>query len=242
MKPYVIIMSLIIVASLTLFQIEYTRPFIPTNVINLDRCPMRLYITSIQLFFNGVSFNRYEAIDGNTHIFTKDELTMFSRLIEDRKDKIPKQKLKNVMSCALSHINIWKNNVGNGPVLILEDDVIIYPQFKSNITRLIYTMNNIDPDWHIIWVSGGDPGGREVVTTVGYREVYRMDPPEYIGQGTVGYILSKRGLEYFVEDLNKNGCSAGIDIHLLKSLDVNHAYGVNSSLIGSGLFTSSISS
>jgi len=165
---------------------------------------------------------------------------MFSGLIEDRKDKIPEQKLKNVMSCALSHINIWKKNVGNGPILILEDDLIIYPQFKYQINNVIYTMDNLDPNWHIIWVSGGDPGDREVVATIGAKEIYRMDPPEYIGQGTVGYILSKRGLEYFVDDLNKNGCSAGIDIHLLKTLDTDHAYGVNSSLIGTGLFTSSI--
>jgi hypothetical protein len=101
-------------------------------------------------------------------------------------------------------------------------------------------MDNLDPNWHIIWVSGGDPGDREVVATIGTREIYRMDPPEYIGQGTVGYILSKRGLEYFVDDLNKNGCSAGIDIHLLNTLDTRHAYGVNRSLIGTGLFTSSI--
>lgn len=242
MKPYVIIMSLIIVALLILFQVEYTRSFIPTNVINLDRSPERLYCTSIQLFLNAVPFNRYPAIDGKSYVFTQDELTMFSGLIEDRKDKIPEQKLKNVMSCALSHINIWKRNVGNGPILILEDDLIIYPRLKYHVNNIIYTMDNLDPNWHIIWISGGDPGNREVVATVGYREVYRMDPPEYIGQGTVGYILSKRGLEYFVEDLNKNGCSAGIDIHLLNSLDVNHAYGVNSSLIGTGLFTSSIAS
>ena len=242
MKVYTVFISLIIVALLILFQLEYTRPFIPTNVINLDRCPMRLYITSIQLFLNAVPFNRYPAIDGKSYVFTQDELSMFSGLIEDRKDKIPEQKLKNVMSCALSHINIWKRNVGNGPILILEDDLIIYPRFRYHVNHIIYTMDMLDPNWHIIWVSGGDPGDREVVTTVGYREVYRMDPPEYIGQGTVGYILSKRGLEYFVEDLNKNGCSAGIDIHLLNSLDVNHAYGVNSSLIGTGLFTSSIAS
>jgi GR25 family glycosyltransferase involved in LPS biosynthesis len=240
MKVYTVFISLIIVALLILFQLEYTRPFISTNVINLDRSPERLYCTSIQLFLNTVPFNRYTAIDGKSYVFTQDELNMFSGLIEDRKDKISEQKLKNVMSCALSHINIWKRNVGNGPILILEDDLIIYPRFKYHVNHIIYTMDNLDPNWHIIWVSGGDPGDREVVATIGAREIYRMDPPEYIGQGTVGYILSKRGLEYFVDNLNKNGCSAGIDIHLLKTLDTDHAYGVNSSLIGTGLFTSSI--
>jgi GR25 family glycosyltransferase involved in LPS biosynthesis len=144
MKVYTVFISLIIVALIILFQLEYTRPFISTNIINLDRSPERLYCTSIQLFLNAVPFNRYTAIDGKSYVFTQDELNMFSGLIEDRKDKIPEQKLKNVMSCALSHINIWKRNVGNGPILILEDDLIIYPRFKYQINNVIYTMDNLD--------------------------------------------------------------------------------------------------
>jgi GR25 family glycosyltransferase involved in LPS biosynthesis len=165
---------------------------------------------------------------------------MFSGLINDKKEKISGQKLKNVMSCALSHINIWKENLDNGPVLILEDDVIIYPKFKFNVISIINTINNIDPEWHIIWVSGGDPGDREVVTAVNNLNIYRMNPPEYIGQGSIGYILSNKGLNYFVDNLHKNGCSNGIDIHLLKTLDVKHAYGIHKSLVGSGIFSSSI--
>jgi GR25 family glycosyltransferase involved in LPS biosynthesis len=234
------ILLVIFISIIILFQIEYNKPFIKINVINLNRAFLRNVSTSLQLYLNGVSFSRYPAIDGSTYKFTDSELEMFSELIQQNKDKMTSKKLNGVMACALSHINIWNVNINNGPILILEDDIIIYPQFKYSVNTVLKDIAITDPDWHIIWISGGDPGNREIVLDSGIHKIYRMDPPEYIGQGTVGYMLSKKGIDYFTKKIKMNGCSNGIDIYLLKNLDINHAYGVHSPLVGSGLFTSSI--
>jgi hypothetical protein len=67
-----------------------------------------------------------------------------------------------------------------------------------------------------------------------------MNPPEYIGQGTVAYMISEKGVTHFLRSLKEKGCFAGIDYFLLNSLDINHAYGIHTPLVTSGLFSSTI--
>lgn len=240
MKLGTILFFIILIMILCLLHNEYSSPFITTVMINLDRSYMRRIYTSAQLYLNGVNFKRHTAVDGLTYTFSKEEELLFSELINDNKKKLKPQKLKNVMSCALSHIQIWKEYNNQGPILIMEDDIFIYPKYKYNISSALSTIQIIDPEWDIIWVSGGDPGNREVVAEFNYHTIYRMDPPEYIGQGAVAYILSEKGAKYFLRILEEKGCFAGIDIFLLKSLDINHAYGIHNPLVSYGLFSSTI--
>ena len=238
MKVYNILIIIIILSIVILHQISYNSPFPETRVINLDRSYDRLLATSLQLFINCVKFKRHSAVDGKKYEYSDSELKMFSGILND--PKINEKKKRNVMACALSHIQVWNNNVNNGPLLIFEDDIIIYPGIKGNVNTTISIVNNLDPDWHLIWVSGEDPGNKEIVATFGSHNIYRMNPPEYIGQGTVGYILSERGLKYFLNKINTNGCPGAIDYVMIKNLDINHSYGMYKSLVGSGLFKSTI--
>jgi GR25 family glycosyltransferase involved in LPS biosynthesis len=240
MKLAFLLFILIILALIILFITDYNRPFVNTVIINLDRSYGRRISTSMQLFLNGVNFRRHSAVDGLQYTFTDSEIAMFSELIKDNKGKMKPQKLKNVMSCALSHIQVWNKNRDSGPVLIMEDDLFIYPLYKKNINSALSVINIVDPNWEIMWVSGGDPGDRTVVAAFNGHTIYRMNPPEYIGQGTVAYLLSEKGVNRFLNKLNEKGCFAGIDIFLLKSLDINHAYGIQTPLVVSGLFSSTI--
>ena len=240
MKERIILFFVILIMIICLLQKEYNNKFITTVMINLDRSYMRRMSTSAQLYLNGVKFKRHSAVDGLNYRFTEQELLMFSELKRDNEKKLKPQKLKNVMSCALSHIQVWKQYSKEGPILIMEDDIFIYPKYKYNISSALSTIQTIDPEWDIIWVSGGDPGNREVVAEFNNHTIYRMNPPEYIGQGTVAYMISEKGVRHFLRILKEKGCFAGIDYFLLNTLDINHAYGIHKPLVTSGLFSSTI--
>ena len=136
------------------------------------------------------------------------------------------------MACALSHIQVWnKYKDTDVPVLILEDDSVIHPQFRQIVNDSIADLTRFDPEWHILWLSGYTPGNRTRVCSSSGRFIYRMDPPEHIGQGTVGYILSPLGIAYFLEKLEINGCGHASDYFLLEHLDVHHAYGLYKPLL-----------
>jgi|Laugrespbdmm15sn_2_1035079.scaffolds.fasta_scaffold01326_4 GR25 family glycosyltransferase involved in LPS biosynthesis len=219
-------------------------------VINLDRSYMRKYSIIIQMYLHGINFNIFNAVNGSTYIFNDEERQLFSGIINEKREVIARNKNQtiseieqmrnNVMACALSHISIWKKNIGLGPLLILEDDMIFYPNLNQNINTALKIIEQYDPDWHILWISSGDPGDREIISSFGTRFIYKMDPPDYIGQGAMGYILSNKGIKHFTRQLEEKGCFCGVDIFLLKTLDIRHAYGIYKPLIFAEFFDSTI--
>jgi GR25 family glycosyltransferase involved in LPS biosynthesis len=246
-----LLISIVVVLILyILLQLAYKQQEINVFIINLDRSHMRKYNITAQLYLHGLEFNRFNAIDGRNYTFNEKEKTLFSGIINENKEIIAngktitdeeiEQKRKNIMSCALSHILIWKQNIDNGPVLILEDDIIFTSYFKQKLINGFKLIEEYDPNWHILWISSGDPGNREIITTFGNHSIYRMNPPEYNGQGAMGYILSNKGLEYFTKKLEEKGCEHGIDIFLLKYLDIHHSYGIYKPLVSEGVFNSTI--
>lgn len=260
MKSYrlwILIATVIII----ILAIRPQHPFIPTVMINLDRSPDRLFFMSAQCDLHGIPFERFSAIDGAKHTFTDEELQLFygimskepglttkytekeARRLFSRRESDPKfKKTKNIMACVLSHINVWRKFKNTKePLFILEDDSIFDFQIRQNINECLNNINALDPDWHIIWMSGGEPGDREVVGSWGLYDIFRMDPPEYIGQGAVGYILSPKGIKHYLNKINEYGCSYASDWFLINHLDVNHAYGVHQPIVKNySLFKSSI--
>jgi GR25 family glycosyltransferase involved in LPS biosynthesis len=216
---------------------------------------------SAQCDLHGIPFERHRAVDGANHIFTDEEKQMFFGIISSQPGLTTKyteeearklfasresepifKKTKNIMACALSHIQVWRKfKNSREPVLILEDDSIFDFQIRQNINECLNKLNTFDPEWHIIWISGGDPGKREIVANWGLYDIYLMAPPEYIRQGAVGYILSPRGLKHYLNILDLYGCSYASDYFLIEFMDVTHSYGVNQPLLKNySLFKSSI--
>jgi len=215
---------------------------------------------SVQCDLHGIPFKRHRAVDGATHTFTDEEKQMFfgiinkepglttkytkeeaNRVFNSRLEDPTFKKTKNIMACALSHIQVWKEfKDSTEPVFILEDDSVLDSQLRQNITMCIDSLNTVDPEWDIVWLSGNDSGNREVVASWGLYDVFRMDPPN-MKQGTVGYILSPKGLKHFLKVLDTYGCSYASDFFLIENLDVKHAYGVNPPLLKNySIFKSSI--
>lgn len=252
--------AIIVIVIIILLYLRAIDDFIPTTLINLDRSPDRLMMMTLQCDLHGIPFKRHPAVDGAKHQFTDEETDMLfgiasgqpgltRKYSKEERDQLFKKreaepifkKTKNIMACALSHIQAWKaNRRSNEPILIMEDDTIINSHFKYNVKRGLKELDKFDPDWEIMWVSGGDPGDREIVAHWDMYDIYRMDPPEYIGQGTVGYIMSPKGLSYFLRVIDEVGCAYASDAFLFAHLHAMHSYGINPPLLGYGLFKSTI--
>jgi GR25 family glycosyltransferase involved in LPS biosynthesis len=259
MKSYrlwILIATVIII----ILAIRPNYPFIPTVMINLDRSPDRLFFMSAQCDLHGIPFERFSAIDGAKHTFTDEELQMFygimskepglttkytkeeaRQLFITRDSDLAFKKTKNIMACALSHIHVWRRFKDTKvPLFVLEDDSVLNPQLRQNITECLNEIHVIDPEWHIIWMSGGEHGDREVVGGWGLYDIIKLDPPD-MKQTTAGYILSPKGLRYFLRKLNLYGCSYASDSFLINHLDTQHAYAINTPLLNTySLFKSSI--
>lgn len=227
----------------------------PVSIINLDRSQDRLRSMALQCYLYGIPFHRHSAIDGNTYEYTENEKDLLFGLALRRQENIKIQefrhtkeererlytswnkensfkKTRRVMACCLSHIQVWQTykNTEDPYIMVLEDDGKFTVQLRQHVNTCIRNLNEFDPEWHIVWLSGKTPHDRQQVIHWNSYTVYRMDPPEYIGQGGGAYILSRKGLQHFFKVLEK-GCWHPLDIFLLKTLNVQHSYGVHPPLV-----------
>jgi GR25 family glycosyltransferase involved in LPS biosynthesis len=65
---------------------------------------------------------------------------------------------KGTLACALSHINLLKkieSSNKNGPFFVLEDDIIIKKSCKYLVDLIFNFLNDVDPDWDIVYFSWG---------------------------------------------------------------------------------------
>ena len=95
------------------------------HVINLRRTPERLTSFMAQNAATGLTFQRFEAADGND-ISEADAIRL--NLIK-RGTKWP---TRGTIGVALSHRNLWEKAVAGGrPLIILEDDLFIREDFRE---------------------------------------------------------------------------------------------------------------
>ena len=246
------LLLIVVLTILVLHLFRYTDTFIPTTIINLDRSPERMRKMTLQCYAYGIPYERLPAVDGNTYEFTQAEKDMFFGLCLDRHKKVKlnmfkhtKQeqdqlynewekeerykKTKRIMGCALSHIRVWNKyrHTTDPYILILEDDGVLHSHFRQYVLQTVNHLDRVDPNWQIVWLSGKEPGTRERVVQWNLHEIYRMDPPEFIDQGTGAYILSRKGLNHFLSILEKEGCSHASDWFLLTHLSPENSYGIH---------------
>ena len=241
---------LLFVLVLLIHLLRYSEPFMPVKLINLDRCPGRNIFMTTQLQLCGVPFERFNAFDGKSYKFSDEEnRKLFGIMIKESyylerhskserdqifaqmKSKEPNyQKRINVMACALSHISAIMScrNTSDPYMCILEDDGILNIQLRQRMNETVQRLDAYDPDWHIVWLSGKEIKTHQQVIfwNSGSNSIYRMDPPEYNGQGGGAYILSRKGIQHYLGVYDERGCSDGFDWFLLRQMDIKHGYGV----------------
>lgn len=255
---YIGILLLVGLSAIIIQLSRYAATFMPVNIINLNRSKDRLNAIVLQCYMYGIPYTRHPAVDGNTHVYTDDEKILLFKLALQRQNNIKShtfkhtpeeqielykrweskdiatfKKTKRIMACSLSHIQVWNTYkyTADPYIMILEDDGKLNSHMRQHVNTCIRRLDTFDPDWHIVWLSGKDPKDREQVLHWNYYNVYRMDPPTYVGQGAGAYILSRKGIKHFLQILEKEGCGDAADYFLFNTLVVKHAYGVHPPLV-----------
>jgi GR25 family glycosyltransferase involved in LPS biosynthesis len=157
MKIIIFYIFFIFVILITFFKINRIENFESNNifdkvyVINLDHSKDRLKFISDQLRKEGISFERYPAINGG--LLDKDKLI--------REGKLTYEKMtKGAIGCYLSHYNIWKKELNKGRnILVLEDDVIIGKNLIKNFKEIY---KQIPENWDIIYFGASNIYGKKI--------------------------------------------------------------------------------
>ena len=136
-------------------------------IINLDKDQKRLnYIKKQCNQANIFNYIRYPAINGESlnienlqdkHILKLNKKSFFNHNTNKRNS------LYNSIGCALSHTNLWNkiSKTRNQNILILEDDIIIPPNFNKLFNQL-----SIPSNWDIIFLGGSRIYGSFINTNI----------------------------------------------------------------------------
>jgi len=187
--------------------------------VNLDRRPDRNqeFIEKSQKIANPnqYEFVRYPAVDG-----TKLEIT--PELCHLLRNNTFGQR-RNVVGCALSHINFWEKLVKEGSSdddyrIIVEDDV----NFCSNFAKKYEVLKTLIPNkknLHLIWICYRVTPHLE--NKIKYNDTYAksmtlvpMRKNNY-WCGTEGYLITKRGAKFLLHVIKNHGLRAPIDTMMM---------------------------
>ncbi len=104
-------------------------PDIPIYVVNLDRSPERLQSIARQLAQIGLSFRRIAGVDGKTSDLERELFSGRASLPDVSKKSLTREEI----GCHLSHLKTFDEILASGAssAIILEDDLIISPSFRS---------------------------------------------------------------------------------------------------------------
>ena len=207
-----------------------------TFVINLDKRKDRwenFKNNNTDLDF--IKYERFSAIDGGN-------LKNSSQLqrIFDGNDYNMRV---GIVGCALSHIKLYIDLINSKEDIfcILEDDIIVVPEFEK---KFLYLFSLFDKkDWDIIYL--GHHLYKEYKTDETYDKkifpkIEKWDSKTSLKMsmgGTGGYIINKKGAQKILEFINKHGMTNAIDTIHQKSADILNIFYCCPHLIYSEFYT-----
>tara|TARA_A100000164_G_C21850413_1_gene744695 strand:- start:540 stop:1322 length:783 start_codon:yes stop_codon:yes gene_type:complete len=162
---------------------------IPCYVINLLRRKDRLKKISAHLKDLKISFKRFDAIDG-TKVSNK-------VLLKNMKVNGPLGVLSDGdRACFQSHYNLWKllSISENGPVMVLEDDVVL----SKNAPKILRKIDWIPNNSQIIKIDRfGNKKHKILISkkSYGLNSSYKLHYLLSKHGGTGGYIITPKGIE-----------------------------------------------
>jgi len=117
-----------------------------TILINLDRNPERLKFMSKQLKEQGIEFERLQAIDGRSYVFSK----VYDESLCIKKNGHPMT--NGEKGCALSHINAYEEflNSNSDYLLVLEDDIELPLDFFRVLDEVISNRDSGKESWEYL--------------------------------------------------------------------------------------------
>jgi glycosyl transferase family 25 len=145
--------------------------------------------------FNAINGRENSDFNGHVNKFKSQWLTL-------GRDLTPPQ-----IGCWASHYLLWNKCVElNEPIVVLEDDVYLFPNAADILNKLMHVIN----DYHFIRLDGSDFKTKRVLNNVSEKfslhQIY--NPKGYTS--TMGYILSVKAANQFVS-ASKNDWYVPVD-------------------------------
>jgi GR25 family glycosyltransferase involved in LPS biosynthesis len=191
-------------------EIDYKN--ISTYVVNLDRRPDRWlnFIKTNDDKIKFLDYKRYSAVDGNKLKNSRQLQMLFNNNTYNWN--------AGMIGCALSHIDLWINFLGNKDkeiLIIFEDDVKIIDNFKFYLNNILKNLK-ID-NWNLIFL-GHHQTGMQSNSDFNLK-VWNKDVifNETLG-GTFGYIINKNGCRKILNFIENEGMINCIDTMMLRSV------------------------
>lgn len=182
-------------------------------VINLDRRPDRLAMIAAQLDAQGVTWERFQALDAQDSDDTQMNAEInFNHMIMGAP--------RGAAFCALSHFEVWRHFLKSPyeAAIILEDDVTIAPDFA----QFAKTTDWLPSGAQLIKI---EKYGRRVSKKLVSQNTFASPAPFRVLQdllsrhgGAGGYLLTRKGAEHALE--NKAMLRVPVD-HLLFNPNVS---------------------
>jgi len=175
-----------------------------------------------------LKYNFFNAIYGKDVEPTEDIIKLFKN-----NDFFSRE---GVIGCALSHKKIWENLLDEKLkeyYIILEDDVILHPKFKTYLNEIQLKLHEME--WDVFFMGYSlfndkkylyNPDDKNEDITI---EISKLDMINYIG-GFYGYMISKSGATKILKYIEENGIKHGID-YLIKIIPDLICYQLNKFII-----------
>lgn len=203
-------------------DLDFTFKF-KTFVINLDSRTDRWakFCTHFEPKF--LVYNRFSAIDGKK-LKPNQQLSQ----IFDHNDYNMRQ---GIVGCALSHIKLYIQLLQDKEVdvyLLLEDDLNFVPDFQKKLIHCVQELQG--KEWDILYL--GHHLKKEFIDDKVYsknlfpkiEQFNRAKSLERSFGGTIAYMINKKGVEKFLNYINKTGMTNGIDTVQQKSADTLNVF------------------
>jgi GR25 family glycosyltransferase involved in LPS biosynthesis len=196
---------------------------IKTFVVNLDRRPDRWETFIKHDEPNFLKYERFSAIDG-----TRLKPTLQLRHIFEHNNHNMR---KGIVGCAMSHLKLYIDLLKDKDTdiyCILEDDVEFVPEFEKKLKYCFHSLSETNWDLfylgHHLWPQFID---NEVYSKELWPKIEQFNRSESLMcsmGGTIGYMITKKGVEKLLEYINLTGMTNGIDTVQQKSADILNVY------------------
>lgn len=180
----------------------------PIYVINLARSPERRANAVAQFERAGLSFERFEAVDGR--LLTEEEMRLYSPTEALRRQNagVHRELAPCEIGAALSHLRIYEKIVAEGThhAVVMEDDVEIDPRLPT----VLATIDQMQESWDVIWLGHwlsyiGSPYDHKKGVPISRWGRKSVAPRFAMGRllaypfGTHAYAISNRGARLLLE-------------------------------------------
>jgi GR25 family glycosyltransferase involved in LPS biosynthesis len=210
-------------------------PHVNTHVINLDRRPDRLVEVTNQLL--GIPYTRFSAVDGKSLTLSSEIKYLFTEREKYQKNPYPGHRMiKNVLGCALSHIQLWKQTIllpkENQYTRIFEDDIVLVPDFLERFS-LINSFLQENQDWDLLFLGYLDDRplyNDHLIATKSMGNIFQAihkfnkKASRLHGGGTHAYCISQKGANKLLNLIDKFGINQPIDWFMIEMFSFVNAY------------------